>query len=421
LNCSDTNPGTIQCFTSSTAGGIADCIDPNTNQLNCGTCGHACASGETCHNGQCQTAGQQCQAEGGTICGRNCLTPEQLKTDPNNCGACGVICNQGTCENGICKTTSCPQGTTRCATAPGTGEAVCRDLMNDPDHCGACFFSACATGANCVSGTCKCPEGQEVLEGSCIPICSPGTHHDLRFGTTCVPNCPGNQVNTAPSGACGCPTLPGGTLLVCGDMCVDTNTDTNNCGTCGNACTSGQTCQSGSCQCTSGQQLCNGQCVDPTSFQSDPNNCGTCGNACTSGQTCQSGSCQCPTDQELFNNQCVPKCTGDLKRDINTGQCVCPTLPGGTSTQCGDKCAYTNTNKDNCGACGNACTSGQSCTSGVCTCPSGQHLVNGICENLDCGPDTVYDCGVGPFCVAKGCTFDCPKDGKPGALNCKPQ
>jgi large repetitive protein len=44
----------------------------------------------------------------------------------------------------------------------------------------------------------------------------------------------------------------------------------------------------GTAPCSSGQALCGSVC---TSLQTDPVNCGTCGSACTGGQTCQNGRC----------------------------------------------------------------------------------------------------------------------------------
>jgi len=71
---------------------------------------------------------------------------------------------------------------------------------------------------------------------------------------------------------------------------VDTNTDPANCGTCQNACSSGQICNGGNCQlvCPSGQTDCNSVC---TNTDHDPNNCGVCNNACTASQACKAGSC----------------------------------------------------------------------------------------------------------------------------------
>ncbi|KAM7217991.1 hypothetical protein V8F06_006674 [Rhypophila decipiens] len=83
------------------------------------------------------------------------------------------------------------------------------------------------------------------------------------------------------SSACSCYVPP--------PSCGNTNTDSNNCGTCGNVCPAGTTCSSGACVCAnSGKAPCNGQCPELTS---DNSNCGTCGNTCDVGSTCQSGIC----------------------------------------------------------------------------------------------------------------------------------
>ena len=69
--------------------------------------------------------------------------------------------------------------------------------------------------------SCKCPDKEELFDGNCVPMCT----GDLK-----------RNINT---GNCECPSLPGGTATQCGDKCVDTNTDENNCGVCGKVCSAG--------------------------------------------------------------------------------------------------------------------------------------------------------------------------------------
>jgi len=77
----------------------------------------------------------------------------------------------------------------------------------------------------------------------------------------------------------------------CGDTCVATQTDNNNCGSCGSACSGGNVCVNAACVCPVGQGVCNGIC---TAVANDPNNCGSCGLKCDTGrgQACNQGVCQ---------------------------------------------------------------------------------------------------------------------------------
>ncbi|HLV67261.1 MAG TPA: M66 family metalloprotease, partial [Polyangiaceae bacterium] len=85
-------------------------------------------------------------------------------------------------------------------------------------------------------------------------------------------------------GACACPAGQ----AFCGVECVDVQSDAAHCGSCENACSTGQTCKGGSCACPDGQMACGDACVD---VQSDVQHCGTCDNACTLGKVCSAGSC----------------------------------------------------------------------------------------------------------------------------------
>jgi hypothetical protein len=79
-------------------------------------------------------------------------------------------------------------------------------------------------------------------------------------------------------------------VSLCNGVCIDTNTDQNNCGTCGHQCATGQSCAGGACSpCPSPQIVCvsNNTCTDTTS---DPSNCGACGHNCQ-GSMCMASLC----------------------------------------------------------------------------------------------------------------------------------
>ncbi len=82
-------------------------------------------------------------------------------------------------------------------------------------------------------------------------------------------------------------------LAACSGKCVNTNTDSKNCGKCGNQCSASLSCSKGQCKCASGYTLCSGKCVNTST---DLSNCGRCGNECQGINKCTSGACiaNCP-------------------------------------------------------------------------------------------------------------------------------
>ena len=138
-----------------------------------------------------------------------------------------------------------------------------------------------------------------------------------------------------------------GGQVACGGGCVDGQSDPNNCGGCGNVCTSpvngSGACNGGSCgiTCNTGYVACAGVCVNG---QSDPSNCGGCGVGCNPPVANGTASCAA--------GACAIAC--------NAGYVAC----NGT-------CVNAQTDPGNCGACGDVCqpgaTGGASCISGVCS------------------------------------------------------
>lgn len=229
-------------------------------------------------DGLCITAcpaGSHIRAQGNTqVCaydGGGCAYPSAcgasfacLDSDSANCGFCGHACGVGQ----VCSGYYCV------ATCNGTQVRV----ESDPANCGVCGH-ACAAGEVCGHGVC---------------------------GVACGPS----------ATAChGHPQLPpdGGQCATCpncfdfhGELaCLDLSSDTNHCGTCGNACGPGDSCVNGVCQqaCAAGQVCADScqatcpagripcpnahgsTCVD---LQNDTNNCGTCGTTCGA---CAGGNC----------------------------------------------------------------------------------------------------------------------------------
>jgi hypothetical protein len=105
-----------------------------------------------------------------------------------------------------------------------------------------------------------------------------------------------------------------------------------------------------------------------------------------------------PAQRKNCNNAC--KQCGDNVQN------VCPSLDSDKVTCCSQgtgccsgTCSSLGTNQ-NCAACGNACTGGQSCVNGTCQCPSGQAICPG---GTTCCPTTQACCN-GVCCNAgEGC------------------
>ncbi len=172
-----------------------------------------------------------------STCGYNtstplCLSGETCCTSLNRetfeCCTSGEVCLNGACS-------SCPSGLTACS-------GVCVNLQNDPNNCGGCRQTC--IGGTCVAGACTCPSGSSPSNGLCCPMGQSNSN-----GVCCSPGLVGTNGICCPPGQTGC-----------GGDCVDTQSDTNNCGFCGNQCSGGQTCTQGACMGGGSGGLCGASC-----------------------------------------------------------------------------------------------------------------------------------------------------------------
>ena len=140
--------------------------------------------------------------------------------------------------------------------------------------------------------------GGTTQTGPCDGMCA---EDQICEDDTCV-WCPAGQAPV--DGTCVC---PGETPSECGSRCVDLTSDSNNCGSCGAVCGSGEVCTDGQCEdadgCVGSLVLCGDECVH---LATDRSNCGACWKRCIVNSRivhkCDAGCCvQTEDDTGLCN------------------------------------------------------------------------------------------------------------------------
>ncbi len=229
--------------------------------------------------------------------------------------------------------------------------AACRACNSDTSRlCGSCASGyVCADLASDASNC-----------GACGNVCRPGPLEDAAcFDGRCVYQCAEGAVR-------------------CGGTCTLLEWDPDNCGACGNACPEAAPyCSQGVCSpCQPGLTLCGDSCVD---LGSNPDHCGGCGNLCGgSTPNCYQGACVGGCQRSCPEGWCGGDGCG--------GECACPDgficmgdglnmcvpsdgdCPAGL-TLCNGSCTNLSFDTLNCGACGNVCGGGETCSGGVCQSP----------------------------------------------------
>lgn len=205
------NAGFADCNTSPTDG----CeINTQTNPQNCGTCGHGCSisngtaacSAGMCAVGSCNSGYQDCDGLVSNGCEVN------TASDPNHCGSCTTVCNLANatagCSNSQCTVAACNTGYANCNNAPGDGCEV--NTNTDPVNCGFCTHQCfVANGvAGCGAGQCtvaSCNTGWGDCNGLSQDGCEINTTNDVNncggCGQSCSTSCAGNVAATSCAGS----------------------------------------------------------------------------------------------------------------------------------------------------------------------------------------------------------------------------
>jgi hypothetical protein len=267
--------------------------------------------------GACASAivGGECE-EGYSVCHGACV---DLRNDSTNCGFCGNNCSgASSCVAGACVIgeggldlgsrdlggddagdADLPDGALRDG-APGDGSNGERDgslpdgAVDDgsvddsgTDDGGGAGDGSVADGSVSDGGT----SDGGVRDGSVADGgVSDGSVADGGVSDGSVAD--GGGVDGGPDDG-GAPLICDIGQIPCGDVCVRTESDPANCGSCGHNCLATEVCSAGVCAplCEVPLVACSRHCVD---LQSDPDHCGTCPNVCATGicidATCSSGT-----------------------------------------------------------------------------------------------------------------------------------
>jgi len=325
VNTADVQVSCRRTSDCASAPGLPACDLVSGRCVECVPTSDTCAPGSYCDATRrcvpgCRNGSDCVGSPGGSVCDTTrrvcvgCLTDSQC--------AIGTVCTSGVCVPGCSPTRGCPTGETCCS-------GSCINTSASVTACGSCtrVCSTVHSTPSCMAGACvaRCEAGWGDCDTSRDNGCETSTVNNPSHCGGCGVVCSlANASATCASDRCAIVACSAG-YQDC-DRNVMTGceaalmTSTTHCGACGNACATGQSCNSGVCQCPTGQTLCLGACT-PT--QSDRLNCGACNLACPAGQMCVSGAC---TSRPLYHGWTSPV-AGCSTTSYNA---TAPTALGGT-------------------------------------------------------------------------------------------
>ena len=252
----------------------------------------------------------------------------------------------------------------------------------------------------------RCPEGSRPCNAlpCCGAICT-GDFVPSGFGG-CSCGCPPRSQQVG-ANRCQCQNPD---EEICDGRCVNTESNDNHCGRCGNRCADVATdafcfdglcsspgCQPGFVRCHDGRR--GDRCIDPLRSR---RHCGGCNRRCKLGQICCSGQCR-----DISEDNC-----GECGKTCADGEICCSRPLGG--------CVDLRTDPANCGKCGTFCGQDGVCQFGQCIagtpCPPNHRPCGNHCcpRGHDCSPDL-------RLCSPRPQARDCPPNHAPcGSVCCPP-
>ena len=328
---------------------------------------------------------------------KRCVGGALSESESELCALETPFCVDGACVECTGTTRECDSGTTtrrECV----NGAWQTEDCWNRQDGNKTCYKGNCtpcndASFATCASDDTRrrCVEGawDDTPCTDPTPLCKDGSC----VGCLDDEDCPPTQSCSSNSCTCDEP------LELCGEVCVDTQTDASHCGVCEHECAdptgtcaegecvacalngdcpaTGQTCVDGECQCPNEQQVCDASCVD---LSQDDANCGRCGKACPVSQQCEGGTCACIDSLTMCGETCVDTQTDASHCGVCEHECADP-----TGTCAGGECVA-------CALNGDCPATGQTCVDGACQCPDEQQVCEASCVDTTSSDAYCGDC-----------------------------